>query len=196
MQNPVIRFIWRVFFIAVTIYGILAVWSLQSERSANVYQSYTLELGTKIANIAAGSLAPWLHEQLDARNTLSSSAQEQLSVILTGYMSLGDIIGIRVFNHYGETLGSVGSVHNFLADVELNPHTHQVHISHIRHNQVDIGYIRFVLTNERLTAQQADAFQRQQSLVLVTVCLGAVFGALIMRWYYIAVRRGSRNVAE
>ena len=87
-------------------------------------------------------------------------------------------------------------MHNFLADVDLNPHTHQVHISQIRHNQMDIGYIRFVLTNERLTAQQADAFQRQQSLVLVTVCLGAVFGALIMRWYYIAVRRGSKNVAE
>ena len=196
MQNPLIRFIWRVFFIATTIYGILTVWSLQSERSANTYESYSVELGTKIANIAAGSLSPWLHEQLNAQDKISSSAEEQLSLILTDYMSLGDIIGIRVFNRYGETLSSVGIVHNFLDDIDLSSLSFQTHVSQIRHNQHEIGYIRFVLSNESQSAQQADAFQRQQSLVLVTVCLGALFGALLMRWYYISVLRGAKNVAE
>ena len=153
MQNPLIRFIWRVFFIATTIYGILTVWSLQSERSANTYESYSVELGTKIANIAAGSLSPWLHEQLNARDKISSSAEEQLSLILTDYMSLGDIIGIRVFNRYGETLSSVGIVHNFLDDIDLSSLSFQTHVSQIRHNQHEIGYIRFVLSNESQSAK-------------------------------------------
>lgn len=195
MQNPYIRFMWRVFFIIATCYGLFSVWAMQSERSSLSYQNYSAVLGEKVSTIAAGSLSPWLHNQLIQRESLSASAKGELNVILKEFLTLGDIIGIRLFNRYGETLGSVGEVNNLLTDLAVVDAPVQIHVSPVMYEGQEIGFIRFVITNQRLTAEQADAFQRQQSLVLVTVLLGAVLGGLSMRWYYLSVRREAANKA-
>ena len=193
MQNPVLRVFWRIFFVAVTAYGVFSLWSLQAQRYEAAHHTYTSELGNKIANIAAGSLSPWLHAQLSEQQHLNASAQSELLAILHEFLALGDILGVRVFNRYGESLGSAGSVNNLLDDLATVDTPVQVHVSNVMFDAEHIGYVRFVLTQQALDRQQVDAFQRQQGLVLLTLLCAGILGALIMRWYYLAQRRAAKG---
>jgi uncharacterized membrane protein affecting hemolysin expression len=191
MYNTIFRFLWRLFFIFLAGFMLFFVWDLQHQRTHDAYQTYSSQLGKKIATIAAGSLSPWLaqHATNESNARLPAEAQASLTQILDEYLALGDILGIRVFNKYGVTLAQTGAVNNLVDD--LTPeHSHvKIYVSEIRDQEQVIGYLRMVVATEILAQEQQNSLQSQMNLAFFTALSGLVFGGLMTRWYYLHARR-------
>lgn len=185
LDKSMYRLLFRAVFIILTLLAIVFLWQTQTRVLENQYTQYTQQLGERVSSISAGTLSPWLIENID--NKKSNTAQ--LQDTLEHYLTMGDFKGIRLFDRYGVTLASVGEYPNIkdLALGESAPYT--VYVSPISHNDETIGYIRFVIRDDILNQTMLELSKGQNVLITSALVVGMIFGILCMRLYYLNARR-------
>lgn len=185
LDKSMYRLLFRAVFIILTLLAIVFLWQTQTRVLENQYTQYTQQLGERVSSISAGTLSPWLIENID--NKKSNTAQ--LQDTLEHYLTMGDFKGIRLFDRYGVTLASVGEYPNIkdLALGESAPYT--VYVSPISHNDETIGYIRFVIRDDILNQTMLELSKGQNVLIASALVVGMIFGILCMRLYYLNARR-------
>ena len=185
LDKSMYRLLFRAVFIILTLLAIVFLWQTQTRVLENQYTQYTQQLGERVSSISAGTLSPWLIENIDNKKTNTTQLQDTLE----HYLTMGDFKGIRLFDRYGVTLASVGEYPNIkdLALGESAPYT--VYVSPISHNDETIGYIRFVIRDDILNQTMLDLSKGQNVLITSALVVGMIFGILCMRLYYLNARR-------
>ena len=185
LDKSMYRLLFRAVFIILTLLAIVFLWQTQTRVLENQYTQYTQQLGERVSSISAGTLSPWLIENIDNKKTNTAQLQDTLE----HYLTMGDFKGIRLFDRYGVTLASVGEYPNIkdLALGETVPYT--VYVSPISHNDETIGYIRFVIRDDILNQTMLDLSKGQNVLITSALVVGMIFGILCMRLYYLNARR-------
>ena len=185
LDKSMYRLLFRAVFIILTLLAIVFLWQTQTRVLENQYTQYTQQLGERVSSISAGTLGPWLIENIDNKKTNTAQLQDTLE----HYLTMGDFKGIRLFDRYGVTLASVGEYPNIkdLALGESAPYT--VYVSPISHNDETIGYIRFVIRDDILNQTMLELSKGQNVLITSALVVGMIFGILCMRLYYLNARR-------
>lgn len=185
LDKSMYRLLFRAVFIVLTLLAIVYLWQTQTRVIENQYIQYTQQLGERVSNISAGTLSPWLIENIDNQQ----ANEAQLQAALENYLTMGDFKGIRLFDRFGVTLASVGEYPDIqaLALAETVPYT--VYVSPISHNNETIGYIRFVIRDDILNQTMLDLSAGQNLLIASALVVGMILGVLCMRLYYLSARR-------
>lgn len=176
------RYLIRTGFIIASLFAVSWVWQVQHQTTQAHYSVYTQQLGQRLSQIAAGSLAPWLNQTLIS--TDQSDYREHLESTLSTYLKLGHFRGITVFNRYGVELGKVGEIDSIIDFVELQETEFSVFVAPIRVADSTAGYIRFVVDDDIIAAQEQLLQQQQQGMFTVVLLLGAFIGGFGVRLYY------------
>ena len=176
------RYLIRTVFICLSLFAVAWVWQVQHHTTQAHYGVYTQQLGQRLSQIAAGSLSPWLNETII--NTEQTDYREQLEQTLGTYLGLGHFRGITVFNRYGVELGRVGEIESIIDFVEQHDNPFSVFIAPITVDEKTAGYIRFVVDDDIIAAQQLQLQKQQQGMFSVVLLLGMFIGGFAIRLYY------------
>ena len=185
LDKSMYRLLFRVVFIILTLIAVVYLWQTQTRVIENQYIQYTQQLGERVSNISAGTLSPWLVENIEKKQ----ANEAQLQAALENYLTMGDFKGIRLFDRFGVTLASVGEYPDMkaLALAETVPYT--VYVSPISDNGETIGYIRFVIRDDILNQTMLNLSTGQNLLIASALFVGMILGVLCMRLYYLSARR-------
>lgn len=176
------RYLIRTVFIITSLFAVAWVWQVQHQTTQAHYSVYTQQLGQRLTQIAAGSLAPWLNQTLIA--TDDSGYRDLLEGTLKTYLKLGDFRGISVFNRYGVELGKVGEVDSIIDFVALHETEFSVFVAPIIVADNTAGYIRFVVNDDIIATQQQQLQKQQQGMFTVILLIGIFIGGFGIRLYY------------
>ncbi len=176
------RYLIRTIFIVTSLFAVAWVWQIQHHTTQAHYAVYTQQLGQRLSQIAAGSLSPWLNDTI--MKTDQSNYREQLEYTLNTYLDLGHFRGITVFNRYGVELGNVGEIDSIVGFIEQHHLPFSVFISPITVNDDTAGYIRFVVDDDIIVAQQLQLQKQQQGMFIVILLIGMFIGGFAIRLYY------------
>lgn len=176
------RYLFRTIFISVSLFAVAWVWQVQQDTTQAHYSVYTQQLGQRLSQIAAGSLSPWLNDTMI--HTDQANYREQLEDTLSTYLTLGHFRGISVYNRYGVELGKVGEIDSIIEFVEQHENPFSVFIAPIIVSNETAGYIRFVVDDDIVAAQQLQLQKQQQGMFSVVLLLGIFIGGFAIRFYY------------